>query len=399
MGNPSQVEVKILTDADVVLWWGYADSLGHGVETAVLRGISMAGADLRGRDLHGRTLAGGNFTGAHFEGANLIGVDFTNANLTSADFSGAAVTEVTWSGATMTSADQDALATAAVASTAGTCIPTTEKAAASGVASLSATSKVVQDPANATATPTAAKIPIATAAKRLDGWTAHGVAPTAVSVFPYVVLDTDGTLNVTLGAGAVVAALPTAVGCAGRELTVKIVATGGGSLAVTPDGTEQVEDAGAGVALAMATLNQTFTLKSNNVGWDIINAHPVPAAHAATTHRNGQSDEIKLPPVDTAAATPFAALVTHNVILGAATAGFDQVVNLYAADAAAVGRTVSITKEDVNAHNVVPTPDGADTIDGVNAAGASSTVTVQFGFVDLQCVAVGAWRSMAARLA
>jgi hypothetical protein len=45
------------------------------------------------------------------------------------------------------------------------------KAAASGLASLDGSSKVVQDPANATATPTASKIPIANASGKLvSGW-------------------------------------------------------------------------------------------------------------------------------------------------------------------------------------------------------------------------------------
>ena len=45
-----------------------------------------------------------------------------------------------------------------------------EKGAASGYASLSAGTKVVEDPANATATPTASKIPIADGSGKLDGW-------------------------------------------------------------------------------------------------------------------------------------------------------------------------------------------------------------------------------------
>ena len=44
------------------------------------------------------------------------------------------------------------------------------KAVASGLASLDASSKVVQDPASATATPTAGKIPIADGSGLLDGW-------------------------------------------------------------------------------------------------------------------------------------------------------------------------------------------------------------------------------------
>lgn len=44
------------------------------------------------------------------------------------------------------------------------------KAQASGLASLNASSKVVQDPANATATPTASKIPIADISGKLNSW-------------------------------------------------------------------------------------------------------------------------------------------------------------------------------------------------------------------------------------
>lgn len=49
-----------------------------------------------------------------------------------------------------------------------------EKGAASGYASLSAGTKVVEDPANATATPTASKIPIADGSGKLDGWITAG---------------------------------------------------------------------------------------------------------------------------------------------------------------------------------------------------------------------------------
>jgi hypothetical protein len=47
---------------------------------------------------------------------------------------------------------------------------TSQKGAASGYASLNASTKVVEDPANATVTPTISKIPISDAAGNLDGW-------------------------------------------------------------------------------------------------------------------------------------------------------------------------------------------------------------------------------------
>lgn len=79
-----------------------------------------------------------------------------------------------------------ALATAAndflVASGSGTYVKKTlaetlvilGKAVASGLASLDGSSLVVQNPANATATPTAAKIPIADAGGKLDSWVTGG---------------------------------------------------------------------------------------------------------------------------------------------------------------------------------------------------------------------------------
>jgi hypothetical protein len=66
----------------------------------------------------------------------------------------------------------------AVKTYADTKIPLTQKAAASGVASLDAGSLVVQNPANATATPTASKIVIADAGGLVNGW----VSPATTSV-------------------------------------------------------------------------------------------------------------------------------------------------------------------------------------------------------------------------
>lgn len=55
---------------------------------------------------------------------------------------------------------------------------TSAKGAASGYASLNSSSKVVQDPANATATATASKIPIADSGGKLDGWISDAASGT-----------------------------------------------------------------------------------------------------------------------------------------------------------------------------------------------------------------------------
>lgn len=52
----------------------------------------------------------------------------------------------------------------------GGALTTTQLGAASGVASLNASTKVVENPANATATPTESKIPIADGSGKLNGW-------------------------------------------------------------------------------------------------------------------------------------------------------------------------------------------------------------------------------------
>ena len=72
----------------------------------------------------------------------------------------------------------------AVKTYADTKIPTSQKAAASGVASLDGSSLVVQNPANATATPTASKIPISDGSGKLDGWINAASGSTAGLVTP-----------------------------------------------------------------------------------------------------------------------------------------------------------------------------------------------------------------------
>ena len=81
-----------------------------------------------------------------------------------------------------------------------TAIPLTQKGAASGVASLNSSSKVVQNPANATATPTASKIPIADGSGKLDAWVTGGTGSqfmtytaTTTAVGQVLYMKADGT--------------------------------------------------------------------------------------------------------------------------------------------------------------------------------------------------------------
>ncbi len=103
-----------------------------------------------------------------------------------------------------------------------------EKGQASGYASLNASTKVTEDPANATATPTASKIPIADAGGKLDGW----VSPSSTTV-PGLA-EAAIASEVTTGTDAARAVTPDAL--AGSEYgkrMVEVALNAGTALAVT----------------------------------------------------------------------------------------------------------------------------------------------------------------------
>lgn len=81
------------------------------------------------------------------------------------------------------------------------------KAVASGYASLNASSLVVQNPANATATPTGSRIPISDGSGKLDGWITLGSSlddseiPDLLSITKINNLTTNGFVKTSLGDG------------------------------------------------------------------------------------------------------------------------------------------------------------------------------------------------------
>ena len=77
------------------------------------------------------------------------------------------------------------------------------KAAASGLASLDGSSKVVQDPANATATPTASKIPIADGSGTLNSWISVGSMYVQPSDFTRAGIQTAINTVAAAGGGVV----------------------------------------------------------------------------------------------------------------------------------------------------------------------------------------------------
>ena len=88
----------------------------------------------------------------------------------------------------------------------------------------------------ATATPTAAKLPISDGDGKLAvGWVRYNYAPTVT-----VAVDTllDDTHAIVLVSAAATISLPTAVGVAGRLYNV--VRTGAGVVTIQPDGAETI---------------------------------------------------------------------------------------------------------------------------------------------------------------
>ena len=88
----------------------------------------------------------------------------------------------------------------------------------------------------ATATPTAAKVPISDETGKLAvGWMRYNYAPTVT-----VAVDTllDDTHAIVLVSAAATISLPTAMGIAGRLYNV--VRTGTGLVTILPDGTETI---------------------------------------------------------------------------------------------------------------------------------------------------------------
>ena len=104
-------------------------------------------------------------------------------------------------------------AAAAVTTTSIGAIPTSQKAAASGVASLNSSSLVVQNPASATATPTASMIPISDSSGTLNSWVTK-------ASYSDVATGTDNTKAVTAYAIANSVNVPNvAPGTSGHVLT------------------------------------------------------------------------------------------------------------------------------------------------------------------------------------
>ena len=138
--------------------------------------------------------------------------------------------------------------------------------AASGLATLDGSSLVVQNPANATATPTASKIPIADGSGKLDGWVT--VALTKYFESAEQTITSAGTLTIAHGLGGEPKLIQVWLVCKSAEgnysvndkTPLEINMTAGG-VSIVPDSTNlNIRFSNAAIFIHDKTTGNTFNI-------------------------------------------------------------------------------------------------------------------------------------------
>lgn len=123
----------------------------------------------------------------------------------------------------------------------------------------------------ATATPTAAKLPISDGDGKLAvGWVRYNYAPT-VSVAADTLLD--DTHAIVLVSAAATISLPTAVGAAGRLYNV--VRTGAGLVTIQPDGVETIS---GDTPLVLTSQWDSVVFVSDGTNWVLLSREATPSS-------------------------------------------------------------------------------------------------------------------------
>lgn len=119
------------------------------------------------------------------------------------------------------------------------------KDAASGLASLDASSKVVQDPANATATATASKIPIADASGNLDTWIKRVFRTISVKTDSYVIQASDLWTTIVMNSSSDKILTMCSMGESNDGDRIRIQSRGTGRLTLQNVDTDKIADSSA----------------------------------------------------------------------------------------------------------------------------------------------------------
>ena len=99
----------------------------------------------------------------------------------------------------------------------------------------------------------------------------YATPPVAPSSFPYDVQPTDRTVLAPGGGSVSRVNLPTAVGCAGRRITVKRTETGLSTVDVYPQSGEEIDNNGTGNPVSLGVVN-FLEAESDGTKWWIVSS-------------------------------------------------------------------------------------------------------------------------------
>lgn len=142
------------------------------------------------------------------------------------------------------------------------------KGAASGYASLNGSSKVTEDPANATSTATASKIPIAGSNGRLaSAWKPYQtVTSKVVGDSPYTAVDADDVILCNATGGAITVNLPPASAIAGKVYLVKKTDASANAVTIDANSAELIDGA---ATYALSTQYAAVIIICDGTGWQV----------------------------------------------------------------------------------------------------------------------------------
>ncbi len=221
----------------------------------------------------------------------------------------------------------------------------------------------------------------------------------AFAASPYTILSTDDCIIVDTTGGAVEVDLPTAVGITGKSyMIVDSGNAGTANVTIDPNGTEQIDDGGAGVAIVLDVNHGMVELISDNVGWFTKQARDASSETAITAVELSIATNVLVTQTAVAAAaSPYTVLATDDTILADTSAAAPLTLLLPTA-VGITGKRYMITDSGGTAatDNITITPDGTEEIDN-GGAGVSVVINVDNGSVLL--VSDGAnWYSEQARI-
>jgi len=179
-------------------------------------------------------------------------------------------------------------------------------------------------------------------------WSAYNNQLYVAQTATFTVGPRDTVISVSTAAGAVTANLPTAVGIAGREITIKKTTTDANALTVDPSSTQTID----GISTYVMTSQGELGIYSDGANWQIKNASFDGYVARTTAYTSTMADRV----------------IACDMASGAYT------VTLLAA-ASCQGQTLTIIKTTSDANLLTIDANSSETINGVITVG----ITQQYG--------------------